>query len=40
MPDYSDEEIDKASDEMSETDEVLVDGKLVPRAMLNNDIVN
>lgn len=28
MPDYSDEEIDKASD-MSESDEVLIDGKPV-----------
>jgi hypothetical protein len=39
MPDYSDEEIDKASDELSEVDELLVDGKLVPRALLNNEIV-
>lgn len=29
MPDYSDEEIDKASDEASESDEVLIDGKPV-----------
>ena len=29
MPDYSDEEIDKASDEGSESDEVLIDGKPV-----------
>ena len=27
MPDYSDEEIDKVSDEASESDEVLIDGK-------------
>lgn len=27
MPDYSDEEIDKASDDASESDEVLIDGK-------------
>jgi len=27
MPDYSDEEIDKASDEASDTDDVLIDGK-------------
>jgi hypothetical protein len=27
MPDYSDEEIDKASDEASDTEDVLIDGK-------------
>lgn len=29
MPDYSDEEIDKVSDDVSESDEVLIDGKPV-----------
>jgi hypothetical protein len=29
MPDYSDDEIDKISDDVSESDEVLVDGKPV-----------
>ena len=27
MPDYSDDEIDKVSDDISESDEVLIDGK-------------
>jgi hypothetical protein len=27
MPDYSDDEIDKVSDDVSESDEVLIDGK-------------
>jgi hypothetical protein len=27
MPDYSDEEIDKVSDDVSESDEVIIDGK-------------
>lgn len=34
MPDYSDEEIDKASDDASESDEVMINGKPV------NDIDN
>ena len=29
MPDYSDDEIDKVSDDVSESDEVLIDGKPV-----------
>ena len=29
MPDYSDDEIDKISDDVSESDEVLIDGKPV-----------
>lgn len=29
MPDYSDEEIDKASDDASESDEVMINGKPV-----------
>lgn len=39
MPDYSDEEIDKASDEPSETEEVMIDGKLVPKSVLENEMV-
>ena len=29
MPDYSDDEIDKVSDDVSESDEVIIDGKPV-----------
>ena len=38
MPDYSDEEIDKASDELSENDEVFLDGKMVPRRLLEENV--
>lgn len=41
MPDYSDEEIDKASDEASESDDVLIDGKPVKAKLKpENDIDN
>ena len=39
MPDYSDEEIDKASDELSDGEEVMVDGKLIPRRLLEQENV-
>ena len=36
MPDYSDEEIDKISDDVSESDEVLIDGKPVNKNKLKS----
>ena len=36
MPDYSDEEIDKVSDDVSESDEVLIDGKPVNKNKLKS----
>lgn len=37
MPDYSDEEIDKVSDDVSESDEVLIDGKPVKNKLKDLD---
>lgn len=35
MPDYSDDEIDKISDDVSESDEVLIDGKPVKNHIMS-----
>jgi hypothetical protein len=38
MPDYSDEEIDKTSDDISELDDITIDGKVVKSSRQMHDV--